>query len=73
MTTDRSAPRVPVHARRADIVSRLLERGLTRRLLTLLLPEWRPLIDRVAAERIAQLELVARDDDEDHDEDRASA
>ncbi len=40
----RSSPR----AHREQVVRRLLLRGLSPRVLGLLLPEWRPLIDRVA-------------------------
>jgi hypothetical protein len=35
-------------ARREQVVRRLLDRGLSPRLLAVLLPDWQPLIDRVA-------------------------
>jgi hypothetical protein len=40
---------IDVHRHREDVVRRLLDRGLTPAVLTQLVPEWHPLIDRVAA------------------------
>ncbi|MFA9429034.1 hypothetical protein [Egicoccus sp. AB-alg2] len=48
-----------VEAHREHVVSRLLQHGLSPRALRLLLPEWHPLIERVASQRPAA--LVAAD------------
>lgn len=42
--------RASVQARRKDVVRRLLRRGISVRLLVLLLPEWRELVLEVAGE-----------------------
>lgn len=43
---------VDVRERRADVVARLLDLGVSVRCLTTLLPEWTELINAVAAERL---------------------
>ena len=43
---------VDVRARRADVVHRLLDLGVSRRTLTALLPEWSDLIAAVASEHL---------------------
>jgi hypothetical protein len=40
---------IDVHRHREDVVRRLLDRGLSAAVLAQLVPEWHPLIDRVAA------------------------
>ncbi|MEX1177507.1 MAG: hypothetical protein WEB09_03510 [Nitriliruptor sp.] len=46
-TIERDRTRVPVAEHREDVVRRLLLLGITPRLLRALLPEFRPIIDRV--------------------------
>lgn len=43
---------VDIRARRADVVARLLDMGVTPRTLTTLLPEWEDLIATVVARRM---------------------
>jgi Fe2+ transport system protein FeoA len=48
---DDSPVLVDIRARRADVVQRLLDMGVTPRTLATLLPEWDELIATVAAQR----------------------
>lgn len=47
-TPDGDRSRVSMEEHRADVIRRLLERGLSTRVLTALLPEFEPLIEELS-------------------------